>query len=66
VGDGELGCEARLVRNGSPGRWLTGSRASLGVGTAAVLVTALSARRDQVGHREARAFLAINGLPDSL
>jgi undecaprenyl-diphosphatase len=61
-----LGCEARLVRNGSPARWLTGSRVSLGAGTAAVLVTALSARRDQVGHREARAFLAINGLPDSL
>jgi len=44
----------------------SGSRASLGVGTAVVLVTALSARREQVGHREARAFLAVNGLPDSL
>jgi len=44
----------------------SGSRASLGVGTAVVLVTALAARRDQVGRREARAFLAVNGLPDSL
>ena len=59
-------CEDRLIRNGSPARWLTGSRVSLGAGTAAVLVTALSARRDQVGHREARAFRAVNGLPDSL
>jgi len=66
VGDGELACAAGLVRNGSPARWLTDSRVSLGLGTAAVLVTALSAHRDQVGHREARAFLAINGLPDSL
>src|SRR5207244_1106821 len=66
VGDGALVCEDRLIRNGSPARWLTDSRVSLGLGTAAVLVTALSARRDQVGHREARAFLAVNGLPDSI
>jgi undecaprenyl-diphosphatase len=61
-----LVCEDRLIRNGSPARWLTGSRVSLGAGTVAVLVTALSARRDQVGHREDRAFRAVNGLPDSL
>lgn len=54
------------IRIDSPARWLTDSRVSLGLGMAAVLVTALSARRDQVGHREARAFQAINGLPDSL
>ncbi|HEX6855632.1 MAG TPA: phosphatase PAP2 family protein [Streptosporangiaceae bacterium] len=66
MSDGELVLKASLVRNGSPARWLTGSRVSLGVGAAAVLVTALSARRDRVGHREARAFQAINGLPDSL
>jgi undecaprenyl-diphosphatase len=59
-------CEDRLIRNDSPARWLTDSRVSLGVGTAAVLVTALSAHRDEVGHREARAFRAVNGLPDSL
>jgi hypothetical protein len=31
-----------------------------------VLVTALPARRDRVGHCEARAFRAVNGLPGSL
>ncbi len=38
----------------------------LGLGTAAVLVTALAARRNRVGHCEAEAFRAVNGLPDSL
>ena len=57
---------AGKTRKRSPARWLAGSRVSLGLGTAAVLVTALSARRDRVGHCEARAFRAVNGLPDSL
>jgi glycosyltransferase 2 family protein len=56
----------RMTRSSSPERWLTDSRVSLALGTTAVLVTALSTRRDRVGHREARAFRAINGLPDSL
>jgi hypothetical protein len=58
--------QARKTRNSPPARWLTDTRIRLGLGTAAVLVTALTARRDRVGHREARAFQAINGLPDSL
>jgi membrane-associated phospholipid phosphatase len=57
---------ARQTRKRSPVRWLADPRIRLGLGTAAVLVTALTARRDRVGHREARAFQAINGLPDSL
>lgn len=38
----------------------------LGLGTAATLVTALSARRNRVGYCEAKAFRSVNGLPDSL
>ena len=47
-------------------RQLTDARVRLGLGTVTVLVTALSARRDRVGHGEAQAFRALNGLPDSL
>jgi membrane-associated phospholipid phosphatase len=47
-------------------RWLTDTRVRLGLGTAVVLVTAQSARRDRVGHGEAQTFRAVNGLPDSL
>jgi membrane-associated phospholipid phosphatase len=47
-------------------RWLADPRVRLGLGTAAVLVTALSARRNRVGSGEAKAFGAVNGLPDSL
>jgi glycosyltransferase 2 family protein len=47
-------------------RWLTDTRVRLGLGTAVVLVTAQSARRDRVGHGEAQAFRAVNGLSDSL
>jgi undecaprenyl-diphosphatase len=36
------------------------------VGTAALLVTAMAARRDQVGPCEAKMFRAVNGLPDSI
>ena len=45
---------------------LTDTRVRLGLGTVTVLVTALSARRDRVGHGEAQTFRAVNGLPDSL
>jgi undecaprenyl-diphosphatase len=41
-------------------------RVRLGLGTAVTLITALSARRNRVGYCEAKAFRAINGLPDSL
>jgi membrane-associated phospholipid phosphatase len=50
----------------SPLRLLADPRFTLGLGPAAVLVTALSARRNRVGQCEARAFRAVNGLPDSL
>jgi glycosyltransferase 2 family protein len=58
--------QAGKTRNSSPMRWPTDSRVRLGLGTATVLVTALPARRDRVGHREAQAFRAMNGLPDWL
>jgi glycosyltransferase 2 family protein len=47
-------------------RLLADPQVRLGLGSAAVLVTALSARRNLVGHGEARAFRAVNGLPDAL
>jgi undecaprenyl-diphosphatase len=58
--------QAGKTRNSSPARRLADARVRLGLGTATVLITALSARRDRVGHGEARAFQAINGLPNSL
>jgi membrane-associated phospholipid phosphatase len=57
---------ARKTWDSSPMRWLTDTRVRLGLGTVAVLVTALSARRDRVGHGEAQTFRAVNSLPDSL
>ena len=57
---------AGKTRKRSPMRLLADPRVRLGLGTAAVLVTALSASRNRVGHCEARAFRAVNGLPDSL
>jgi len=45
---------------------LADPRARLGAGIAALLATAGDVRRDRVGPREARAFRAVNGLPDSL
>ena len=45
---------------------LTAPRVQLGVGLAALLATAGAVRRDRVGPREARAFRAVNGLPDSV
>jgi membrane-associated phospholipid phosphatase len=38
----------------------------LGVGAAALLVTALAVRRDRVSPSEAMVFRAVNGLPDAL
>lgn len=38
----------------------------LGIGTTALVVTALAARHDRVSRGEARAFCAVNGLPDAL
>jgi glycosyltransferase 2 family protein len=57
---------ARKTENSIPMRWLTDTRVRLGLGTVAVLVTALAALRDRVGHGEAQTFRALNGLPDSL
>jgi len=41
-------------------------RIRLGIGAAATVITALSARQPAVGRCEARAFLAVNSLPDRL
>jgi glycosyltransferase 2 family protein len=57
---------ARKTQRRSPMALLADPRVRLGLGTAAVLVTALPARRNRVGHCEAAAFRAVNGLPDSL
>jgi membrane-associated phospholipid phosphatase len=45
---------------------LADPRIRLGAGIAALLATAGAVRRDRVGPWEARAFLAVNGLPDAL
>ena len=45
---------------------LADPRIRLGVGIAALLATAGAVRRDRVEPWEARAFLAVNGLPDAL
>jgi undecaprenyl-diphosphatase len=47
-------------------RALADPRIRLGLGTAALLVTAVAVRHDRVGPGEAAAFRAVNGLPDSL
>jgi len=44
---------------------LADPRVRLCAGVAALLATACAARRDSVGPREAGAFRAVNGLPDS-
>jgi len=41
-------------------------RIRLGMGAAATVITALSARQSTVGRCEARSFLAVNSLPDRL
>jgi undecaprenyl-diphosphatase len=45
---------------------LADPRTRLGAGVAVLLATAGAVRRDRVGPWEARAFLAVNGLPDGL
>jgi len=45
---------------------LADPRVRLGIGTAALLVTALAVRRDRVTPGEARVFRAVNGLPDAV
>ena len=50
----------------SPVDLLADPRVRLSLGSAATLVTALSARRNRVGSCETRVFRAVNGLPDSL
>ena len=45
---------------------LADPRVRLGIGTAALLVTALAARRDRVSQAEAGVFRAVNGLPDAV
>ena len=45
---------------------LADPRARLGVGVAALLVTAMAVHRNHVSAGEAMAFRAVNGLPDSL
>ena len=57
---------ARQTRKRSPMRLLADPGARLGLGAAAVVITAVSARRNRVGHCEAEAFRVVNGLPDSL
>jgi membrane-associated phospholipid phosphatase len=47
-------------------RLLADPRVRLGLGTAVVVITALRARRDQLGRGEAQMFRTVNGLPDSL
>jgi hypothetical protein len=41
-------------------------RTRLGLGIGGLLGTAVAVRRDRVGPREARVFLAVNGLADAL
>jgi glycosyltransferase 2 family protein len=57
---------ARKTKKRSPLDMLADPRVRLGLGTAAVLVTALPARRNRVGRCEAQAFRAVNGLPGSI
>lgn len=45
---------------------LAAPRVQLGAGLAVLLATAGAARHDRVGPREARAFRAVNGLPDAV
>ena len=57
---------SRPIRMRCLGDLLADPRVRLGIGTAAVLVTAAAARHDRVGPGEAAAFRAVNGLPGSL
>jgi glycosyltransferase 2 family protein len=53
-------------RKDSPAGLLADPRVRLGVGIAGMLATAAAVRRNSVGPGEARAFRAVNGLPDAL
>jgi len=55
-----------MTRPGGTLQALADPRIRLGVGLAALLATAGAVRRDRVCPWEARAFLAVNGLPDAL
>jgi membrane-associated phospholipid phosphatase len=55
-----------INRNRSAAELLADPRVRLAAGTAAMLVTALAIRRDRVSSGEAKAFRAVNGLPDTL
>jgi glycosyltransferase 2 family protein len=57
---------ARKTQERSPMGLLADPRVRLALGTAATLITAQLARQHHVGYCEAKAFQAINGLPDSL
>jgi len=52
--------------NRSRAEVLADPRVRLAAGAAAVLISALAVHRNRVGPAEARAFQAVNGLPDSL
>ncbi len=54
-----------MTRPGPFPAGLADPRVQLGVGLAALLATAGAVHRDRVGPREAGAFRAVNGLPDS-
>ena len=54
------------TRVGSLTGLLAEPQVRLGIGTAALLVTALAVRRDRVSLGEAKVFRAVNGLPDAL
>jgi glycosyltransferase 2 family protein len=53
-------------RKHSPAGLLADPRVRLGAGIAGMLATAAAVRRNRVGPGEARAFQAVNGLPDAL
>jgi orotate phosphoribosyltransferase len=59
-----LGTMTRPAR--SPSGVLDDPRIRLGIGIAGLLATAGAVRRDRVASGEARAFWAVNGLPDAL
>jgi hypothetical protein len=56
----------RGARKRSPAGGLADPRIRLAAGTAALLVTAVAARRDHVSHAEDLVFRAVNGLPGRL
>ena len=69
---GKAGIGAPALRSPARGRkrsladTLADPRVRLGAGAAALLVTAIAARRDHVSRSEAIAFRAVNGMPAAL